>query len=398
MRPQAPKGVLTSVRSLRRCLALLLASNMVALTAQAGPAGALEIRLKDAAPDRIERQRRAAAGKLPLPGTPNLAQLDERLAAKDVRIGDPLLVRIFKEEAELEVWMKRDGRFVHFATYPICHWSGSLGPKLKEGDKQSPEGFYTVTRRLLHRSGKWPRSLNLGFPNAFDKSLARTGSYILVHGGCSSVGCFAMTNTVMDEIFTLTRAAIQAGQKHVPIHVFPFHMTDKNLTRHKTSQWQTFWSDLRDGYDSFNRTRLSPQITVCEGRYQIRDSQPMEAGRTGSPFAVCAQTAKVLRAWDQLDAIARQPALWRKLPKTEQAFLVKVAGAKRVAFARKGQSRFRSSSHIRRGINKRTKQRVACDSRKPSCKRFLAMKRRGVKRKANRSRSASRASRSNRQR
>ncbi|MEO1543700.1 MAG: hypothetical protein AAFR75_06750, partial [Pseudomonadota bacterium] len=122
------------------------------------PATALEIRLKDAAPDRIERQRLAVAGQLPLPGTPNIGKLDQRLAKKQLKFGSPLLVRIFKSEAELEVWMQRDGRFVHFATYPICHWSGSLGPKLAEGDKQSPEGFYNVTRRQLHRSGRWPRS------------------------------------------------------------------------------------------------------------------------------------------------------------------------------------------------------------------------------------------------
>ena len=68
-----------------------------------------------------------------------------------------VLIRIFKEESELEMWMQKGERYVHFATYPICHWSGTLGPKLAEGDKQTPEGFYTITRRQLHRIGRWPR-------------------------------------------------------------------------------------------------------------------------------------------------------------------------------------------------------------------------------------------------
>ncbi|MEL7047875.1 MAG: murein L,D-transpeptidase family protein [Pseudomonadota bacterium] len=354
----------------------------IAAISASAPASALEIRLKDAAPDRIERQRLAVAGQLPLPGTPNIGRLDQRLADKHLAIGSPLLVRIFKSEAELEIWIQKNGRFEHFATYPICHWSGTLGPKLAEGDKQSPEGFYNVTRRLLHRSGRWPQSLNLGFPNAYDKSLSRTGSYLLVHGGCSSVGCYAMTNPVMEEIYALTRAAIKAGQRNVPVHVFPFHMTDENLAKHKSSKWYGFWENLKGGYDAFNRTRHAPLISVCDGRYVFRDPQPDGEGTTGRPFPVCAQTAKVLRAFNLLDRIARRPSLWRGLKKAQRTSLIKLVGTTKVAAARRGIRSAWHNPHVKRGINRKTKKRVACDRRKASCKRFLAMK----SRKANRQR------------
>ncbi|MEW5963870.1 MAG: murein L,D-transpeptidase family protein [Pseudomonadota bacterium] len=256
---------------------LLAACALLSLAAATSrPAAAITIELKDVAPDRIERQRRASEGALPLPGTPNTAAFDQRLAEHGLKPGMPMLIRIFKEESELEIWMKRDETYVLFATYPICHWSGTLGPKLSEGDKQTPEGFYTVTGRQLHRIGRWPKALNLGFPNAFDKGHARTGSYILVHGGCSSVGCFAMTNTVINEVFGLTTAAIRAGQAHVPVHVFPFRMTEANLARHASSPWRDFWIDLKQGYDSFERLRLPPQVSVCEGRYHVTDASEAE--------------------------------------------------------------------------------------------------------------------------
>ena len=188
-------------------LGLALAGSLVA-----GPALAVSIELKDVASDRLERQRAAAEGNLPLPGTPDLSRLTERLAEKGLKLGSPVLLRAFKSESEFEVWVRKDANYVLFATYPVCHWSGTLGPKLREGDKQTPEGFYTVTRAQMRHVGRWPRSLNLGFPNVYDKVLARNGSNILVHGGCSSVGCFAMTNAVIEEIYLFTEQAVSGGQ------------------------------------------------------------------------------------------------------------------------------------------------------------------------------------------
>ncbi len=276
-------------------------------------AHAVSIELRDVASDRIERQRRAAEGKLPLPGTPDLSRFADRLAEKGLKAGAPILIRIFKAESELEVWMQNDAnRFELFATYPICHWSGTLGPKIRNGDKQAPEGFYTVTRRQLHLAGRWPRSLNLGFPNVFDKVQSRTGSYILVHGGCSSVGCYAMTNTVIEEIYSLTASAISGGEEHVPVHVFPFRMTADKLDSYKTSEWHGFWSNLKEGYDSFQRTKRPPHVSVCETRYQFRDSAPEEGGDAG-PLGWCGATAAALQDLERLSKLASlRPSSWQQ--------------------------------------------------------------------------------------
>lgn len=239
-----------------------------------GSAHAITIELKDVAPDRIERQRSAVAGELPLPGTPDVSKLNERLAAKGLEAGEEVFIRIFKAESQLELWMRRGDRFVLLDTYPICHWSGSIGPKLHEGDKQNPEGFYKIRRRHLHLAGRWPRSLNLGFPNSFDRSQDRTGSYILVHGGCSSTGCFAMTDPVMQEIYGLTEKALREGQDYVNIHVFPFRMTEENLSQHAGSEWQEFWRNLKQGYDAFETTHVPPRVGVCDKRYVVQELAP----------------------------------------------------------------------------------------------------------------------------
>ena len=275
----------------------IVAAVLLSAAAAATSAHALSIELKDAGSDRIERQRAAAIGRLPLPGTPDVTKTAERLAAKGFANGAPMFLRIFKAESELEIWMEKDGRYELFATYPICHWSGTLGPKQQEGDKQTPEGFYTITSRQLHHVGRWPRSLNLGFPNAFDKAMGRSGSYILVHGGCSSVGCFAMTNPVISEIYGLATAALRGGQRHIPTHVFPFRMTDKNLAKKSKDEWASFWANLKEGYDSFERTRQPPRVSVCGNRYHIQDASPPEAGAL-NPLAVCGATVAALRSWD----------------------------------------------------------------------------------------------------
>jgi murein L,D-transpeptidase YafK len=239
-------------------------------------AHALVVELDDVAADRVERQRAYARGDVPLPGTPDPATLDKRLAENGLRRGDPVLVRVFKQESELELWMRRGDRFVHFATYPICHWTGTLGPKLREGDKQSPEGFYAVSWRQTRLVGRWRTAFDLGFPNHHDQLLKRSGSHILIHGGCSSVGCYAMTDQVQLEIFGLAEAALEAGQERFQVHIFPFRMTEANLAAHAKSPWVDFWRDLKAGYDSFERTRLPPRIGLCERRYAIADGQPTD--------------------------------------------------------------------------------------------------------------------------
>lgn len=225
---------------------------------------------------------------LPLPGTPDLAKFDARLKAQGLSLGAPVFIRIFKLESELEIWMEKDGRYQKFAAYPICLWSGRLGPKLREGDRQAPEGFYAVTKEELNPNSRWHRSFSLGFPNAFDRAQGRTGSFIMVHGGCQSVGCFAMTNNVVDEMWRLVTAALDQGQPAFSVQVFPFRMTEKNLAARKGDKWSPFWADLKKGYDAFERTHLPPMVSVCEGRYVVAEAKP---GDVPAAPVECAATA-----------------------------------------------------------------------------------------------------------
>ncbi len=202
-----------------------------------------------------------------LPGTPDLKDLDGRLASHGLAAGNPIFMRVFKREFELELWMMRDGRFHRFATYPICKWSGELGPKIKTGDRQAPEGFYTVDAKALNPKSAWHRSFNLGFPNTFDQAYGRTGSFLMVHGGCGSIGCYAMTNPVIDEIWQLVTAALHGGQQRFQVQVFPFRMTEGNLGRHAGSAAHAFWTNLKPGYDLFEASQVPPKVSVCGKRY-----------------------------------------------------------------------------------------------------------------------------------
>jgi murein L,D-transpeptidase YafK len=227
---------------------------------------------------RWENQSRYRSGEK-LPGTPDLARLDERLAEHGVKLGVPVVLRIFKLDSELELWVEKDGRFVRFATYPICLWSGRLGPKLKEGDKQAPEGFYTVASEQLNPNSRWHRAFNLGYPNAFDQAQGRHGSFLMVHGGCSSIGCYAVTDPVIDELWRFVTAALDSGQSRVPVHVFPFRMTERNLAARKGGRWGDFWTDLKRGYDIFEASHLPPAVSVCNGRYVFEPGTSATIGR-----------------------------------------------------------------------------------------------------------------------
>ena len=221
------------------------------------------------------------------------ADREKRLADKGLTAGSPVMIRIFKEESELELWMQKDGRFELFATYPICFWSGRLGPKLREGDRQAPEGFYTVSADQLNEKGRHPRSFDIGYPNTLDRSLGRTGSYIFVHGGCTSIGCFAMTNPIMDEIYALSERALREGQAQVDVHAFPFRMSEANMAAHASSQWLPFWRNLKEVYDAFEKDHLPPRVSICAQRYIVRAAgtpeAPVAPPDNGAPtaFGIC---------------------------------------------------------------------------------------------------------------
>ena len=183
---------------------------------------------------------------------------------------DPIMMRIFKKEAELEIWKEGpDGRYAHLKTYPICRWSGQLGPKHREGDRQAPEGFYTVTPDLMNPNSAYYLSFNLGYPNRFDREHGRTGKHLMVHGSCTSAGCFAMTDETVAEIYAIAREAFAGGQRGFQVQSLPFRMTPENLAQKRYDENIAFWRNLKEGHDHFKVTQRPPQVEVCNGRYSF---------------------------------------------------------------------------------------------------------------------------------
>jgi murein L,D-transpeptidase YafK len=180
----------------------------------------------------------------------------------------PVLIRIHKEESTLEVWKQdRSGKYALLDSYPICKFSGNLGPKLMQGDHQAPEGFYDITPDQMNPNSSEYLAFNTGFPNAYDRSLGRTGSFLMVHGGCRSVGCYAMTDYAMEEIYGLVDEAFKGGQRKVQLQAFPFRMTAQNLAQHAGDPNMPFWQMLKAGSDAFLTVEQPPRVAVCDRRY-----------------------------------------------------------------------------------------------------------------------------------
>jgi murein L,D-transpeptidase YafK len=158
-------------------------------------------------------------------------------------------------------------RLVH--RYPICRYSGQLGPKTRQGDGQAPEGFYTVGIGQLNPASSYHLSFNLGYPNAYERAHGYTGDYLMVHGNCVSIGCYAMGDAAIEEIYTLVAAALQGGQARVAVHAFPFKLDAVNEAARLASPHADFWAQLAAGYRAFEATRLPPTIRVREKRYEV---------------------------------------------------------------------------------------------------------------------------------
>jgi murein L,D-transpeptidase YafK len=208
----------------------------------------------------------------PSVGGRHLQPISDRMATeienRNMEKESPILVRLFKQESELEVWKEdKTGRFALLKTYPICRWSGDLGPKIKEGDRQAPEGFYTITPGLMNPNSSYYLAINTGFPNAYDRANGRTGGFLMIHGDCSSRGCYAMTDEQIAEIYALARESFFGGQKSFQIQAYPFRMTPANMAKHRNSPHMAFWKMIKQGYDHFEVTRLEPKVDVCERQY-----------------------------------------------------------------------------------------------------------------------------------
>jgi len=198
--------------------------------------------------------------------------LEEGLEELGANIGDPVFIRIFKKEALLEVWIRTETVYEHLKDYPICAFSGYLGPKLKEGDRQAPEGFYKVKKHQLNPNSKYHLSFNLGYPNEYDRAHERTGTFLMVHGNCVSDGCYAMTDEKIQEIYTLVEGSLEKGQKYVQVHAYPYYMTEENLNVYENSVWYDFWTNLKEGYDYFEAEKLPPLIKIKDKLYTIHEA------------------------------------------------------------------------------------------------------------------------------
>ncbi|MGV3346447.1 peptidoglycan meso-diaminopimelic acid protein amidase [Enterobacteriaceae bacterium LUAb1] len=194
-------------------------------------------------------------------------------------LGTPVYIQIFKEERTLELYGKIGNEFHLLDSYQICNFSGGLGPKRREGDFKSPEGFYTVNISQLKPDSRFYRAINIGFPNQYDRDQGYSGNHLMIHGACVSVGCYAMTNRQIDEIYRYVETALLNGQSDVPVNIYPFRMTEANMQRHKNSVYSPFWQELQPGYQYFATHHFPPTVAVSNGKY-VLNKKPVKGGNT----------------------------------------------------------------------------------------------------------------------
>ena len=194
------------------------------------------------------------------------------MAALDTTPSSPTLIRTYKKEAELEIWkMKSNGEYALLKTYPMCRWSGQLGPKKREGDMQVPEGFYTIAPGQMNPNSHYYLAFNVGYPNAYDRAYGRTGGNVMVHGVCSSAGCFSMTDEQVADIYAIARDSFAGGQREIQLQSYPFHMTAENMAKFRLDPNIDFWKNLKDGSDHFEVTKNEPSVLVC-GKHYVFDA------------------------------------------------------------------------------------------------------------------------------
>ncbi|MAP18139.1 MAG: murein L,D-transpeptidase family protein [Aurantimonas coralicida] len=214
------------------------------------------------------------------------AALTAEMSRKSMSPSAPILIRIFKQESELEIWKRdRGGQFALLKTYPMCRWSGKLGPKKRDGDRQAPEGFYHVSAGMMNPNSQYYLSFNFGYPNRLEAALGYTGEALMVHGACSSSGCYALTDEGVAEIYAVAREALKGGQIAFQVQAFPFRLTPQNLAKNRDDPNFAFWTDLKRGYDLFEVSRRQPKVSYCSGRY-IFDTE-FEGGEPRDPLAAC---------------------------------------------------------------------------------------------------------------
>jgi murein L,D-transpeptidase YafK len=286
---------------------LLRAGALVTLFAVAGCNASLE----DIAP----KSERALSSKM-----------TELVLAKGMQKTSPIMLRVFKEENVLEVWkQKSNGRYDLVTSYNICKWSGKLGPKFTEGDRQAPEGFYSVTPAQMNPNSNYYLAFNTGYPNAYDRAHGRTGSHLMVHGACSSSGCYSLTDAQIQEVYAFARDAFAGGQQAFQFQAFPFRMTAANMARYKDDPNFQFWKMLKEGYDHFEITKVPPKVDVCEKRYvfnRFPEGEASFAAAAACPAATMPDTlATAYQSHQSKETVAFSAALSKASPPPKASIL-----------------------------------------------------------------------------
>lgn len=296
------------------------------------------------------------------------ADVVEKMRANDMSTRSPIMMRIFKEESVLEVWkQKGNGRFDKIAEYEICKWSGKLGPKVKEGDRQAPEGYYRIYPPQMNPRSSYYLAFNMGFPNGFDRAHGRTGTNLMVHGACSSAGCYSMTDEQVLEIYAFARDAFRGGQEYFTVAAYPFRMTPENMARHYKNPHFEFWKMLKVGYDHFEITKRPPKVDICDKRYVFnQQTETPDAKFNAGGACPATQTPALLasayttyeKTWNEAfdkalgtEKKAEEKRVAAELAKAEaDARKAELAAAKAEADARKAEEKAAREARIAAGL------------------------------------------------
>lgn len=246
------------------------------------------------------------------------AKMRQKLAKMNLSMSSPIMMRIFKQEAVMEVWKANSqDRYQLVGTYPICAWSGQLGPKKKEGDRQAPEGFYTITPAQMNPRSGYYLSFDMGYPNKYDRAYGRTGRNLMIHGACSSSGCYSISDAAVLQVYAFARDAFKGGQKSFQIQAFPFRMTAENMAKHRSSEYFEFWKNLKVGYDYFEITHRPPEVDVCDRKYAFNQ---VSGCNSGTPAALTAAYQSYSKTYETAfnAAAAKLPATWKDTPEFDR--------------------------------------------------------------------------------
>jgi murein L,D-transpeptidase YafK len=249
-----------------------------------------------------------------------------KLAKMNLSMSSPIMIRVFKEEEVMEVWKANSqDRYQLVATYPICAWSGMLGPKKKEGDRQAPEGFYNITPGQMNPNSQYYLSFDIGYPNKYDRAYGRSGRNIMVHGACASAGCYSMSDAAVLQIYAFARDAFRGGQKSFQVQAFPFRMTADNMAKHRFSENYEFWKNIKTGYDYFEITHRPPEVDVCARKYVFNQ---VGGCNSGTPAALTAAYTTYSKVYDAAFATASakyDTNSWKDTPEFERKAKARLA-------------------------------------------------------------------------